>query len=46
MSLKERMAGQKAAENKSAVRESLYKSERAYRLDRRVDAWAKIPEIN
>lgn len=33
------------ADTKSAIRENLYKSERAYRLDRRVDAWAKIPEI-
>lgn len=35
-----------SANKATATRERLYKSERAYRLDRRVDAWAKIPEIN
>ena len=46
MSVKNMMAGNAmTADTKSAIRENLYKSERAYRLDRRVDAWAKIPEI-
>ena len=46
MSVKNMMAANGAtADTKSAIRENLYKSERAYRLDRRVDAWSKIPEI-
>lgn len=36
---------QTANSAKAAVRENLYKSERAYRLDKRVDTWASIPEI-
>lgn len=47
MSLKTRMAEQSAANNvRSNMEESLYKNERTYRLNKRVDAWAKIPEIN
>lgn len=46
MSLKTRMAERQTANSaKAAVRENLYKSERAYRLDKRVDTWASIPEI-
>ena len=46
MSLKNRMNEAQMNEAQNNVREKLYKSERAYRLDRRVDAWSKVPELN
>lgn len=45
MSLKAKMNEASANEATNNVREKLYKSERAYRLDRRVDAWSKVPEL-
>lgn len=45
MSLKNKMNEAQMNEAQNNVREKLYKSERAYRLDRRVDAWAKVPEL-
>jgi hypothetical protein len=47
MSLKSRMAEANAKSSKvNAVREALHRNERDYRLDKRVDAWSAIPEIN
>lgn len=45
MSLKSKMNEAQMNEAQNNVREKLYKSERAYRLDRRVDAWSKVPEL-
>lgn len=45
MSLKNKMNEAQMNEAQNNVREKLYKSERAYRLDRRVDAWSKVPEL-